>query len=737
MNLRGRGDGIDQATSKQFELGLALIDDDDFLESRARSLLCLAVVSTVKAAIFDSELQWTLRSANGLEPLLSSSEVQAADRVLLVFYGIDTVANVWVFDVTDIVQAYTGATSTFGAQAPLATAAPNINDNGTFEVPGYRHYLWKIQSDYGWDWPKFSIDIYKLGQNFSTPPVEDADWVVNVSLAIRSAASFGRRANMTLALSGLEYESELFEVGTIDARTDRRRGAGALQPRHTPTIQPHRRNLTVALDLSTSASVTFTMRTGFRTVQLVQTAYSDEEVAEKGLTPGDQWHFELRVWGGGTYQPSSSLVAGGVYDFYALCDELGILAWSEFIFSDALYPVSPWFPDTIEPEVEGGDESFAEGYNGGDAVERYNYDATQAFNYSTFPLSRFVNEFGSRDHHPPARLLDFPSPNAPQGRYEMTAPVELWLPTPSTTDPKHNFTQWCRSTQVAFYRRGCGAGSLSRDATWHVLLSGSRSLRRRDAIGVGNGTGAGRPERNLGALVWQLSDVWHGIFWAAIEYSGRWKPLQYALGNVFEKVAVYAFWDAAAERLEVDVVSDRLEGVRGVAQLTWYDWKGGMLRSEVVELGLGAVNYTTVLEGEGLTDILPDDRAKEDVWLLVNSVALVDGEIVTSENYSTPTSLAHANLVDPEVQLPHEGDLVFTLNAKGSVAPWTWLEYPAGSIGYFADNTTGWPSNGFYLVPEIDRTLKFVLNADLSQNSQPTRSADDFVVRSLWNNTHQ
>ncbi|KAL1750744.1 glycoside hydrolase family 2 protein [Schizophyllum commune] len=783
------------------------------------------VVSTVKAAIFDSELQWTLRSANGsvevpravpshahldllrariitepnlginaeiyrwvfcynvinwtytasLEPLLSSSEVQAADRVLLVFYGIDTVANVsvqWVFDVTDIVQAYTGATSTFGAQAPLATAAPNIS---LFEVPGYRHYLWKIQSDYGWNWPKFSIDIYKLGQNFSTPPVEDADWVVNVSLAIRSAASFGRRANMTLALSGLEYESELFEVGTIDARTDRRRGAGALQPRRTPTIQPHRRNLTVALDLSTSASVTFTMRTGFRTVQLVQTAYSDEEVAEKGLTPGDQWHFEprirtegmrqllesakltgqsmLRVWGGGTYQPSSSLVAGGVYDFYALCDELGILAWSEFIFSDALYPVSPWFPDTIEPEVRqnvrrvnrhpsnvqwaGGNENEGialyhklvdflyrvtteetrsgvlsldpyelkfdngeEGHIYGNG-ERYNYDATQAFNYSTFPLSRFVNEFGwhampsiysweevlqspnnstvvrSRDHHPPARLLDFPSPNAPQGRYEMTAPVELWLPTPSITDPKHNFTQWCRSTQGIIVPDGC------------ILNSG-----------------AGRPERNLGALVWQLSDVWHGIFWAAIEYSGRWKPLQYALGNVFEKVAVYAFWDAAAERLEVDVVSDRLEGVRGVAQLTWYDWKGGMLRSEVVELGLGAVNYTTVLEGEGLTDILPDDRAKEDVWLLVNSVALVDGEIVTSENYSTPTSLAHANLVDPEVQLTHEGDLVFTLNAKGSVAPWTWLEYPAGSIGYFADNTTGWPSNGFYLVPEIDRTQR-------------------------------
>ncbi|KAL1742498.1 glycoside hydrolase family 2 protein [Schizophyllum fasciatum] len=945
---------------------------------------CLGAVSLARAAVFDlSELEWTLRSANGsvevpgavpshahldllragvftepvlginvyterwvfydnwtytasLAPLLSSAEVQAADRALLVFYGIDTVANVsigdapvawvnnqfvqWVFDVTDIVQAHTGATEAYGAQAPLARAAPNItaslesayyygvnvtrredarqypDDNGTFEVPGFRHYVRKIQSDYGWDWgPAFvpsgiykpaylvtlsssaggveigtppispagsqntldtifieeaSIDIYKAGQSFSTAPVESADWVVNVSLAVRSAAAFDG-ARLTLALPELDYSSPALELGAVPARTEAPTWLSAqwtipdgVPERWWPFNlgAPQLYNLTVALALSDTASVRFTTRTGFRTVQLVQEPYTAEEVAARGITPGDQWHFEvngkafyasgnnlipldaakltgqsmLRVWGGGTYQPSSAGVAGGVYDFYELCDELGILAWSEFIFSDALYPVNDWFLDTSEPEirqnvrrvnrhpsnvqwaggnenegialyyktwVEGGEELFAEyvklvqdflyrvtteetrsvpytdcsttkgvlsldpyelrfdigkeGYIYGNG-ERYNYDATQAFNYSTYPLSRFVNEFGwhampsiysweevlqspddfafnstvvvSRDHHPPARNLDFPNPNAPQGQYEMTAPVLLWLPTPDTPDAKHNFTQWCWSTQVfqamevsaqvAFYRRG-----------------------------------AGRPEHNLGALVWQLNDVWQGISWAAIEYSGRWKPLQYALRNVFEKVAVYPFWNATTERLEVDVVSDRLEDVDGVAQLTWYDWKGAMLKSDVVEFGVPALNYTTVLEAKGLENILPAGQAKEDVWLLVNSTALIGGDIVTSENYFTPASLAAANLVDPGVQLAHEGDLAFTLSAKGGVAPWTWLEHPAGSVGYFADNATGRPSNGFYLIPGIDRRLKFVLNAALSSNKKP--NPEDFVVRSLWNNTHE
>ena len=58
---------------------------------------------------------------------------------------------------------------------------------------------------------------------------------------------------------------------------------------------------------------------------------------------------QVRVWGGGVYQPSDALTGG--YDFYSLCDELGILAWSELIFSDALYPLNDFLLESIAPEV--------------------------------------------------------------------------------------------------------------------------------------------------------------------------------------------------------------------------------------------------------------------------------------------------------------------------------------------------------------------------------------------------
>ena len=60
---------------------------------------------------------------------------------------------------------------------------------------------------------------------------------------------------------------------------------------------------------------------------------------------------QLRVWGGGIYQPSDSSTAGGLYDFYSICDELGILAWSELIFSDTVYPINDFLLESVEPEV--------------------------------------------------------------------------------------------------------------------------------------------------------------------------------------------------------------------------------------------------------------------------------------------------------------------------------------------------------------------------------------------------
>ncbi len=212
----------------------------------------------------------------------------------------------------------------------------------------------------------------------------------------------------------------------------------------------------------------------------------------------------------------------------------------------------------------------------------------------------------SRDHHPPAGGLAFPNPNAPQGQGQMSAAVELWLPTPGTANSNQTFAQWCWSTQIfqsmnmvseiAWYRRGAGLG-----------------------------------ENNLGSLVWQLNDIWQGTSWSSIEYSGRWKVLPYGMTSIYSPLAIYPFWTPENETLQVLVSSDRWESVRGSAQLTWYDWKGTELQTCKHPFTVPTLNNSNIFSATGLENILPKNQSVENVWLLLNLTAEVDGRTITNE----------------------------------------------------------------------------------------------------------
>jgi beta-mannosidase len=205
------------------------------------------------------------------------------------------------------------------------------------------------------------------------------------------------------------------------------------------------------------------------------------------------------------------------------------------------------------------------------------------------------------------------------------------------------------------------------------------------------------------------------------------------------------------ESLTILATSDRWETVDGIAQLTWYDWSGNAISSITTPFSIPTLNNSLIYEGIGLDAILPSGYNAKDVWLLMNLTATVENKLVTSESYFTPVSLAYSNLVDPQITVTAGDNYTFTLSAKGGVGAWTWLDHPSGTVGYFLDPTTGLPSNGYHLIPGIDRTGKPDCPISLSHHSQSAtvqfissielatvQSPDpaDFVVRSLWNNTH-
>ncbi|KAF8134400.1 hypothetical protein EV363DRAFT_1429974 [Boletus edulis] len=198
----------------------------------------------------------------------------------------------------------------------------------------------------------------------------------------------------------------------------------------------------------------------------------------------------LRMWGGGIYQSSDVTTDG----------DLGILDWSELIFSDTLYSMDTILLESVEPEVRQsvlrvnrhfrnvqwacGNEvegiimsrvmHGAISMQDGNVLERYNYDATEAFNLSTYPVGRLMNEFmySMLSFHTWKKVLK----NTEDIAFSSTVVIDVPRPSPPSCKPRlaepqcasravsddeccralasgtpgsnQTFAQWCWSTQV-------------------------------------------------------------------------------------------------------------------------------------------------------------------------------------------------------------------------------------------------------------------------------------------------
>lgn len=600
---------------------------------------------------------------------------------------------------------------------------------------------------------------------------------------------------------------------------------------------------------------TVTRRTGFRTIFLNRLNITEEQQAQ-GIAPGANWHFEvngqefyakgsnlippdafwprvtqekmnrlfdaivagnqnmLRVWASGAYLP----------DFiYDIADERGVLLWSEFQFSDALYPVNDTFLEDVAAEVSynvrrvnhhpslalwaGGNEieslelplvkeadpknydywvgqyeqlfvtlilplvyensrsisympsstnngflwvdlsapvPMAERYdnttNGHyySDTDHYNYDSSVAFDSGSYPIGRFANEFGFhsmpslqtweqavekkdlhfnsstvvlRNHHyPPGGTETDNFRNTSKGMGEMTVAVERYYPIPHKTDSIENFSAWCRATQmfqsdmyksqIQFYRRG-----------------------------------SGMPERQLGSLYWQLEDIWQAPTWAGIEYDGRWKFLHYVARDIYQPVIIAPYWNYTTGYLSVYVTSDLWDTARGTVNMTWVDLSGKPLASNAgtprsQKFTVGGLNTTKIFD----TNISELKLPNKTNAVLVLSVE-AHGKLPNSENGAMST-FTHRNsftpvfpnklaVVDPKVEVSHDAASgVFTVEAKSAVSLYTWLDYPAGVVGYFDDNA-------FTLLPGEKREIGFTVQKDETDG----KWAEGVTVSSLWDLT--
>ncbi|KAF2704453.1 glycoside hydrolase family 2 protein [Pleomassaria siparia CBS 279.74] len=368
-------------------------------------------------------------------------------------------------------------------------------------------------------------------------------------------------------------------------------------------------------------------------------------------------------------------------------------------------------------------------------TDHYNYNSTRAFDYSTYPIGRFANEFGYhsmpslqtwqqavdpedlwfnssvitlRNHHYPSGGLNTTNfAKSSKGMGEMTFAAQQWYPVPDKADSLANFSAWCHTTQIF-------------QADYY---SAQIQYYRR---------GSALSERQLGSLYWQLEDQWQAPTWAGIEYDGRWKVLHYVAKDIYQPVIISPFFNATTRDLEVWVISDLWSSIAGTVNMTWYDWSGKILDVNTpisMDVNVGPINGTNVLSIN--TDKILTNQDPADVILVMEVSA--QGTLPNSDttqtfshkNWFHADRLSNAKLIDPGLELSYsQTNSKFTVKATTGVAAWVWLDYPAGAVLNF-------DANAFWLLPGEKREVGYTVKSDATNGSW----IGGVTVRSLWDNT--
>ena len=87
-----------------------------------------------------------------------------------------------------------------------------------------------------------------------------------------------------------------------------------------------------------------------------------------------------------------------------------------------------------------------------------------------------------------------------------------------------------------------------------VSLKTETETYRRRMVPADIETGEGM---TMGALYWQLNDIWQGASWSSLEYGGQWKLSHYFAENFFRSTIISTVIDG--DNVQIWLVCDRVD----------------------------------------------------------------------------------------------------------------------------------------------------------------------------------
>lgn len=435
----------------------------------------------------------------------------------------------------------------------------------------------------------------------------------------------------------------------------------------------------------------------------------------------------LRVWGGGIYEDKQ---------FYALCDELGIMVWQDFMFACAEYPDHlEWFRQLSNREVRatvrdlrhhasivlwcgnnennfGFDEWPMMGHKvGGEYLGNRLYlqdfpmiCAQEDPSRPYWPSSPYggdkSNSVGYGDRHvwnvwsgwadyrnyadEDGRFIsEFGFESAPDARtidffatkeeQNILGPVML----------SHNKKEEGQERILHFINAHFG---VTTDFGAFVYLS---QLDQAEAIKFGVEHWRARKYWTAGTLYWQFNDSWPVFSWSSVDYFKRPKALYYYARRFYADILPVVRYEPADNAVSVTVVNDRYEDTLVDMVLEVWDTGGTKIREKKVE------GLRILADSVSATDIVSvDEILATSLSDAVMHVRVLCGEEY-HDNYALFGDFRDMRLMDPEVSYVREGDnLVFQ------------CKRPAFGVHISAEDDCLLSDDFFALVPSVVTRVK-------------------------------
>ena len=436
----------------------------------------------------------------------------------------------------------------------------------------------------------------------------------------------------------------------------------------------------------------------------------------------------IRVWGGGYYPDDA---------FYDICDELGLLVWQDLMYACAFYDLTPDFERSIRVETQqnvarlrhhaslalicGNNEMemFMAGANSAlinhrtwEFVPTYPHHITDYVKMFEYILPAIVKETAPQTYWWPASPSSGGNFDAPNDENRGDNHYwDVWHGEKPFTEYRKFFFRYasefgfqsfpCLKSVEQFtlpddrniFSRAMERHQRNQAANGKILSYLSQTFRypnsfddllyasqlmQAEAIRYGVEHWRRNRGRCMGAIIWQLNDIWPVASWASIDYYGRWKALHYAAKRFFAPVMISAeeegelsqnpkineYHPAPLEKsFRLNVCNETLRDVTGEVVWALRTPDGAIVRQNQQTLTIPAMS------AKWLDKVDCADASLTGHYV---SFAFVVDDVAVSEGTCIFCAPKHFGFTDPRLTVEKRGDtLVVTSRAY---AKQVWLE---------------------------------------------------------------